>query len=302
MKDFKWIIRENIPCWYELSWQEKPLAIILRIHRDFIENFVAEMKTLPQDWPVVKSLMEEFKLTDFGGDFRQDIGFSKVFKHRGEKDGFTEFLVAIPKIEKKTDKKCPNCNGLGKEKEPYERECLWCKGTGKVYIMDWRLARAVSASFTVFTSMLSVGFCKKDTSAPFPQLLTVKTITGRDMHGGSLSGEVSIPLRNWLASLKDGTNLLEVSQATKMTYGHMFVGGLRHFSEYYFRAYARENGGFIIDCPGDACGLHPSGWNRPEGQGYEFSCHNVDTPAQQITLLAGLAVLHEKARREIKTY
>lgn len=30
---------------------------------------------------------------------------------------------------------------------------------------------------------------------------------------------------------------------------------------------------------------------------YEFSCNNIDTFAQQLTLLAGLAALHDKIRK-----
>ena len=298
---FKSIIEENIPCWYELSWQKNKPAIILRIHQDFIENFVSEIKTSPLEWPMVISLMEKLKLTDFSGDFQEDIGFSKVFKRKGEKDGFVEFLITIPRIEKKTNKECHSCNGLGKEREPLEGECYWCRGTGKEYIHDWHLAEAISASFTIFTVVLSSSFSKKETSSPFPQLLTVETMTTRDTTGGSLWGVISIPLRNWLALLKDGDNLPEVAQATKTAYGHMF-GELHHFSKYSFRAYSRGDGGFLIDCPGSASGLHPADWNRPKGKGYEFSCHNVDSSAQQITLLAGLAALHDKARREIKAY
>ena len=82
------------------------------------------------------------------------------------------------------------------------------------------------------------------TPSPFPQLLTVETMTTRDTAGGSLWGVISIPLRNWLALLKDGDNLPEVAQATKSAYGHMF-SELGHFSKYSFRAYSRGDGGFM---------------------------------------------------------
>jgi hypothetical protein len=34
------LTRQDIPCWYELSWQEKIPAILLRVHEDFIKDAV----------------------------------------------------------------------------------------------------------------------------------------------------------------------------------------------------------------------------------------------------------------------
>jgi hypothetical protein len=31
--------------------------------------------------------------------------------------------------------------------------------------------------------------------------------------------------------------------------------------------------------------------------GFEFSCHNTDTPMQQLTILASLAALHDLVRK-----
>lgn len=295
MDNLRWIVRDIISCWYELSFQQEPAAIILRIHQDFIENFLAKVKNPPEEWPIVKSFLQGLGFTGFSGDFQKDIGFESLLKRKGEKDGFIEFLAVVPEVEKESGKKCRDCRGLGKK---YGSECFMCRGTGKECIMDWRLADAISASFSVFTTVLHNSSNQKDTSAPFPQLLTVDTTTSQGMDGGSLSGEVSIPLCNWLIGLKENALFPEVSQATKAAYYHMFLNRCR--LDYYFRAYVRENGRFIIDCPGDACGLHPCDWDATNGNGYEFTCYNVDTSAQQITLLAGLAALHDKARKEMQ--
>ena len=206
-----------------------------------------------------------------------------------------EFFIKIPKVKKTTNEKCSHCNGSGKN-DDLDEDCFFCDGTGKDYIMDWRLAETISASFTVLTKLL--WNCKTDTSAASPQLLTVDTTTREGMHGGSLDGKISIPLRIWLSSFNSRTEIPEVVQAMITAYDQML--GLRDFHIFNFRFYVRDNGKFIADCPGDACGIHPSNWYAEKGKGYEFSCHNVDTPMQQITLLSGLATLHDKARKEIK--
>lgn len=291
MTEFKCITEENIPSWYELSWQEKKPAIILRIHKDFVKNLDVKI----EESLIVKSLIEDFSFKEFSSDFTRDIGFDKVFKHAGEKNGFVEFLIKIPKVKKRTNEKCSHCKGTGYDQD-LDRECFSCEGTGKDYILDWYPAEAISASFTVFTTPLNWK-CETDTSANFPQLLTVNTITREGMHGGSLDGKISIPLRKWLSYFDDHAEIPEMLQAMKTAYNQMT--GLRDYHQFGFQVYVK-GGGFVADCPGDACGIYPSDWNMKEGKGYKFSCHNVDTPMQQITLLAGLAVLCDKARKEIK--
>lgn len=295
---FRRVFLENIPCWYELAWQKKTPAIILRVHKDFIKT----VPVLSEKNPLIGKLMKDFQFSSFSGGFDRNFGFNNTlfegtFEYTGEKDEFTEFLIRIPKVKVKTHENCRYCGGSGYEEES-DRECLHCDGTGIKYDYKWQPANAVSASFTIFF-WLANHPDKEDTSAPFPQLMTVETITREGMHGGSLSGEISIPLRKWLISLGDGVNIPEMLQAMKKAYAQML--GVHNFDEFHFRVDVRENGGFIADCPGDACGVHPSSWYMQKEEGYEFSCHNVDNPVQQITLLSGLAALHDKARREIKT-
>ena len=127
-----------------------------------------------------------------------------------------------------------------------------------------------------------------------------RTVTIKDMHGGSLSGQYSVFLGRYLNDLPVGTSIEEMVLAMKRAYKIMDqgLGPLPRFSA----SIDGDNGWLNVDCPGDACGLHPSHGSVEESQGYEFSCHNVDTPQQQLTLLAGLAALHDKARREITDY
>lgn len=212
-----------------------------------------------------------------------------------------EFIIKIPRIKKWTNENCGNCNGSGKEIFiGSRRDCGDCEGVGQEVIFDWQSAFAISASFNVFTALAR--FPKMETSAPFLQLMTINTITDRGMHGGSLSGEYSLPLVKWLASLFGTGSLSEMVQAMKIAYNQMF--GLRESEQSYFRASVDFEGGWLnVGCPGDACGLNPAHnaeYDMKRKLGYRFSCHNVDGPMQQITLLAGLAALHDRARKEIK--
>lgn len=295
--DIKMITRENIPCWYELSWQKEPPAIRLRVHRDFIGS----VKPIFEEAPIVIDLKEEFKFKRFIGSFDGNFGFDNAFIRRGEKERFIEFIVNIPEVKKWTDEICGNCKGTGKEKfVDFERECLFCEGRGKKYLLNWQPAYAISASFTVFTTLAQ--FPQIKTSAPFPQLMTIKTVTARGHYGGAIEGEFSIPLVKWLASLFETGPILETVDAMKIAYNRML--GLREYHLFYFKASVDYKGGWLnVSCPGDTCGLNPvygAGYDMERGLGYEFTCHNTDTPMQQITLLAGLAALYDKARKELE--
>jgi len=256
----------NIPCWYELSWDKKTPGIILRIHRDFIEN--TEFDFL-NSWQV-KELMEDFKFSEFKADFNQDIGFGGAFKNQGKnKDGFWNFLVEIPQIKTATG-------------------------------VDFRQADIISGSFTALTNFLS-SFCKKETSTPFSQLITLNTITKSNLiqKGYSLSGEISFLLRGWLADVSGRGEIPEVIQAMKVAYQKM--SGSFKYHEGEFRMDIWGNGGLVVSCPGDACSFCPNQSDLFDNtKGYKFGSDNVDNPMQQITLVVALAALHDMARKGIK--
>lgn len=286
MNHIKIILHENIPCWYELSYQEFPLSLILRIHKEFITNKNVSFK----DAPIVKHFKKEFKLPDFQEDFFKDIGFGGVFKYKSERDNFVEYQISIPQVKKFTGKKCKECDGTGYQKE-MDMDCLYCDH-GKEWTMDWSEVTKISATFTVLTGWLM--YPEIDTTCPYPQLMTLQTAIQNGMHGGSLNGDCSIPFRAYLESLGK-IRLPDVTEAMKSVYRKMV--GMRELQEYSFEAWVKEK--FVINCPGDACGLHPSDWHSFKDEGFEFSCHNVDSAIQQLTLIVGLAKLCDMAREKL---
>lgn len=295
MKEIKILIRENIPCWYELSWRKTKPAVILRVHKDFIKN----AESIPDENPWTADLKEKFKFANFVGSLNGNFGFDNAFVRRGERKEFVEFVVEIPRIKQKTGKSCPHCNGSGRD-DLLERKCDWCRGTGIEHINDWKPVYAVSASFTVFFTFSF--HPEEETSSSLIQLMTVRTITRGDMHGGSIGGKFSVPLCNWMDSLREKgeSDIIEMVEAMQIAHRRMW-GRLEPYRKWDFRASVAYEGGWLnTSCPGDACGLHPTHMGPQKGSGYEFDCHNVDTPAQQLELIASLAALHDKARREMK--
>lgn len=284
--------RESIPCWYELSWDKENVAIILCIHKDFIKHF-PEIST---DSPMVKGLLKEFKLDAFSGYFKGNLGFGGVLKRRGDNGEFVEFFVPLPVLKKESGK-CSICDGSVNNQFSNGEKCRFCNGGGKEYSIDWQIGHTISATFTVVFLFLSL-FYDKETKCLSSQLMTVETRTAVGLHGGSLGGIFSIDLVNWMSSFAPNFTIVEMVDAMMTAYGHMFAEKLDQFER--FRASIDyENGWLNVDCPGNACGLNPSHSSVGKGHGYEFTPHNVDTCMQQLTLLAGLAALHDKARKEM---
>lgn len=285
------LILNRLPRWYGLSWLEADPAILLSIHRDFLADF----PVVKPDAPEVLALMQEFGFSSFNGDLERGFGFDHCLVLREGSGESAEFTAALPIVRRETDRPCEWCGGTGND-EFRDGACLHCEGRGTEHEYVWKSAFAVSASLNLFFRLAY--FPRRRTSSAAPQLLTVQLYTAQGMQGGALHGMYGIPLAEWLRSQPPHTGIPEMVNAMKIAYGHML--GASRVSEYsrFRAAIDHENGWLNVDCPGDACVLHPTHSPVP-GRGYEFSSHNVDSPAQQLTLLAGLAALCDRVRRDL---
>jgi len=272
---------ENIPRWYEISFlgNHGP-SILLRIHTEVLGELMEILKNLEY----IKTLQEELKLQDFCFDFNQNVGFGAVLVNhgRGTTNRDYDFITLsglVPKAKKETDNKCDTCNGKGKQGG---EKCFFCGGTGKDWKVDYKNTNAIAASFSILLHALDMVQMK--TSSKFVQLLSVNTISG-DRWG--ILGGISSDLR--LLCKKRSKSLHGVEEAMKKVWEKSF--GLSDFEKNDFRAYT-EKGMIVFNIPGDACGIGPDRWE--DDLGYGFGDHNVDHPVQQLTLLAGLAALHDE--------
>lgn len=283
MEKIRIITQENLPRWYGLSWDSSIPAIVLSIHKD----------VLPEICPLHEDRVELYRKT-FGFTIFQSMpddtyGFDNAITCSRE----GELLICkakLPIMRTLTDKQYSACDGTGND-DLSERECLYCEGTGTEYAMNWKTVYAISASLGLLFRQLYLPTTK--TTSQRLQLFTIRSITGRGMSNCALGGMFSIALRNWSSGRGHSGPILEIITAMQTAEKHM-MGKLPRFLEHYFMAtVTSESGWLMISCPGNACGIHPSDtWLKDYG-GYEFSSHNVDSPLQQLTLLAGLAALHD---------
>ena len=286
----KYMVSDRIPCWYELSWRtsnDRP-AIVFKLHEDFIRT----RPPVKDDAPIVLGLKKELGLGEFHGSANGgSFGFEPLpMRRNASAGGFVEFLLPIPAIERPTGRKCRECHGKG---EADGKECHWCKGDGKETKLSWTQANAAAASIAVFSAW--TGYAEIETSASAPQLIEFHSYV---CCGSSpLGGYYGIPFMEWLAKYPVHTEFKEASAAMRETYRFMF-NDRREFMLWRTEARLLHPGYLTLDCPGDACGLHMSHHSNKPDEGSEFTCHNLDSPAQQLTLLAGLAGLHDQARQE----
>lgn len=129
-----------------------------------------------------------------------------------------------------------------------------------------------------------------------------------------LSGYVFPTWRHWLTrtgqaadakrekSRYSGALPAEVTTAMRQTWQAIAV---REWKRYRTECSARirDDGRFMLGCFGNACdiAIYPDNDDGAEtDEAYsEYSCHNLDCSTQQLTLLAGLAALHDVADKEL---
>ena len=320
-----WHIKYNdVPCWYEIGFDSERTGIILRIQKDFLKY----IPTLSQAAPIVAAFLKQFGFSRFDPDMEgETFGFEGCFKRKKDDGSSIVWYVDIPVFEKRVYVTCSHCQG---HKNLLEDVCSWCGGKGQVVelevcstckndpesvfyddcheckgdrkiektFMDWQSLYSISATFTLFFQLMDFGLDKENSiSNKRFQLITVNTVTIRDMHGASLGGNYSKVLVRWLSSFPQDTEITEMSLAMKKVWTKLFNKCDRYEQSHIYAKVAYQNGWLNVNCPGDACGLHPgSNTGFRPNEGYDFSCHNVDNPMQQLTLLAGLGALCDKVR------
>lgn len=254
------ILHERVPAWYEVGLAEGCKAIIVRLHR---QTAAYVKRRLTRSSPFVLGLTKELKIPEFLPPTEEAWGFG---------------MVLVPALEERDDWMAWQC--------PLP---VWTKE-------HWTSAYAVSATLNVlFTCAYSL---EEPTVSPMPQLLQLSFCTFRDMHGGSLNVEVAAALSAWIATQPDNSRNEKIEEAMKRAYQQTYRSRMSELDTHRFRAWFRQPHWVNLTVPGNACGLDPKDYDACPGHGYTLLPHNVDSPFQQLTLLAGIAAMHDLARKD----
>lgn len=277
---------------YHLLWNENQRAIIVQVHAECVQSG----ESLFVRSPLVRAFSEmhgaDGLFDSFRGDLKGgDFGFNGSMRKIGENGDYVEFSVPIPQVKKETNIVCEECGGSGKRDR--SDPCFHCEGRGKKHLYDWRTAYLTASSLAVLFDGLEL--CE-ETQSEDCQHVIIHMMAEYGQHGSSLGGCFGIDCCEFLrrgSTAKDIT-LGNVVEAMRTAYGQLMI--CRDYDRFRVNA---ERGYLTMDCPGDACGIHLSHHDRSVGYGCEFSCHNVDNPAQSLTLIAGIASLVGQADRFI---
>lgn len=268
------IEKEDIDAWYELSWDNENKQLIVRMHI-LLED---QLSRLNLEAPLIRGLaMEKFSLDPFLPPSNQNWGFGGVMQNIPSVDPlFISWAIDLPRV-------------------------VWEENSEKHY--DWKSAYNISATLNALFTLLHV-YEREEVvwQHPHRQLAIVDTLnTSSDFHGGALQVTFARALLPWLRSLPDDVNMSPITQAMITTYCYAFQdvkpdNWLRH--SIYGRTKTVEGYRFIhFSCRGDACNLYPEmSYFRPGEKGYKLHPHNIDTPAQQLVFLVGIAAMCDLAR------
>ncbi len=283
---------DHLPRWYGLSWDNAGLAILVWVHRELL----GQLKPVRPGAPAVQGVSQAFGFTNFVGDFTSNFGFDDALVRQAEGE-YIAFRGVIPNVRCITAARCQGCRGRKKDRIIPGDSCYECDGTGRKHEYRWQKANALSASLGLLLAVIEYPPDNFTTTAKMEQFLTVRTGSGEGH--AFIGGMYSIPFADWLRQQEVGKPLEKMISAMRRAYAQMM--GESRARPFGFRASVDYPTGWLnVDVPGDGCGIHPSSGHSPEvGRGYEFSDHNVDHPAQQLALLAGLAALHDQVDREL---
>lgn len=288
------LANENAPCWYEIFWDDTKCPLGIRIHEKFLEavgKFCVNEET-------VQYVAQKYSFLKFSRELSGNIGFEDALLWRGKVGEFVEWAIPIPCIRTILSRKCSNCQGSGQD-DSGRGVCPACHGLGKDYVINNGRLSSIVATLEVLFSWLEI--FRIDTGSSRLQLMTINTVFDPGQYNGlAIGGDFSPVMSQWLGGLEMNQPLTVAIEAMRRV-DEVMRGVPREFlSGFHFQAMSRHRlGGFYLQCPGNSCMIHREGLSERLSAGDIFTCHNVDSSAQQLTLLVGLAALHDEARREL---
>lgn len=246
-----------------------------------------QLSVISADAPLIENYVEKFGFNRdlFTGDITGPFGFGGALE-RQETNNYFEFLGNLPESQ---TKKCEFCGGG-------DNNCRLCDGIGKVERVANQEVRRLLVSIHLLLWHLNRCDIESDLSIPQQQLLYVDTAFTQDSRGlvCGITGTYSKRLVRWLAQKP---SMSVVRRTMKTVYERMAEPDPhQRWSE---SVRLRDGRYLSFHCAGERHSLNPvSRASETKGK-YRFASHNVDTSLQVLTLLSGLAGLHDNAKHVI---
>lgn len=256
------ILKKDIPAVYEIGLKEGSPGLTVRIHKKTIEAITPALNNA--DALKITYLQQTLGLQPFIPLSEKKWGFGEVIEHLDEDERWVIFGCAFP--EQKIGQSIP-----------------------------WQLLYETSASLQLLFNALAL--TDIITEATRPQLMHLRLITLKKQAGGSLRVFLSRTMAAWLREQPDRSAHTEGLKAMVTAYKHLRKEMLGEVGEDdpRFRAQFRDQS-ILLVCPGNTCSLVNEDYKINPERGHQLAPGNVDNPIQQLTLLAGVAALHQSGR------
>ncbi len=268
------IRQEDIDAWYEISWDEQGKRLIVKIHRALEE----QLDRLTPDAPIIDHFInyDKIPLDPYIPPTKPNWGFGQILQRVDTEEPFIVWAIDIPRV-------------------------MWMESGERKY--DWKQAYNISASLNILFLLLSI-YKREEIiwESSRSQLIICRSLTTDvGQHGGSLTVTIAKTFLPWFKDSITDDCKSTIEQAMRTAYYQMFqdreAGDL--ITDRALNMQIRSKTGLIhFNCPGQACGLDPD-FNCREDEGYDLEPHNVDTPAQQLTFLVGVAAMCDLARAQL---
>ncbi len=283
---------DRIPRKYHLWWDGNAKAIMIDIHKDCLKFFP---HPITKDWPMVGLMAKDHNYFDdlfdsFSGNLNSEsFGFNKMIQKVNNSGDYFKFRAPLPRIRIETELPCKKCEGTGKHLDEHadpNEICRWCKGSGKKRVSDWKPAYALASSLDLLFGLLDFD---EVTSAKEYQHVAVTMVTRGGRNNTAIGGWFGPDLCDYIADDKPELKSFivnNVSETMKLVNNWMYLND----NNPYIRTDCYPEG-ICWHVDSDACYAGVSLRGRKQGEGCDFSDHNVDNILQQLTILAGIASL-----------
>lgn len=155
---------------------------------------------------------------------------------------------------------------------------------------DWAACATLSVLFLLLEGQINhAATCTQPL-----QLIEIEAMNlSRSMGGAGLCVAISPRVCEWIRDTRESKPLYVIEEA--MHYIHRLVVDHDH-DRAFCRVWVNSPDRIHLQASNNACTLDPSLSSRESHHGYALAPHNVDTRLHQLSLLAGLAKIHDLVR------
>lgn len=248
----------------------------------------ALLEKLPVDNLIIRYCKEKLHVTNFEPSIEKSFGFDGC-----SKQSFVDDLIQLsfpPVVEfELSKKKCEFCHG--KKKNFLGHKCYYCRETGMEINRNSNI-NTICVSLHVLTRYLNwTVMMDKDNPVPENKFGLQDFSIELDASAGA-GGQCSETL---FKTIKDHADEIEKKSQENMKLLYYKIEGREYFpkfdfhvSPYDFRCDIKESGGFYFEVPGqNGCSIHMDHHTNAKG----FTCHNVDSNQQHLSLISGFATM-----------